>query len=65
MSLHRNRDEEGCQTDNIDAKASPAGRCARKENAEGFLLTARTEVRDGTHVVDADGDGRGKLASFG
>jgi len=47
--------KEGWQADYVDAKGKRRRKMFRlKKDAEAFLLTARTEVRDGTHVVDAE-----------
>lgn len=45
----------GWQADYLDAKGVRRRKMfARKKEAEQFLLTARTEVRDGIHVPDAE-----------
>lgn len=46
---------EGWQADYVDASGKRRRKMfERKKEAEAFLLTAKTEVRDGTHVVDAE-----------
>ena len=45
----------GWQADYVDAKGKRRRKMfARKKDADAFLLTARTEVREGVHVADAD-----------
>lgn len=47
--------KEGWQADYVDAKGKRRRKMfARKKDADAFLLTARTEVREGVHVADAD-----------
>jgi integrase len=48
-------ERSGWQADYLDAKGIRRRKMfARKKDAEHFLLTARTEVRDGIHVPDAE-----------
>src|SRR4051812_40037873 len=45
----------GWQADYLDAKGARKRKMfERKKDADAFLLTAKTEVRDGTHVADSD-----------
>lgn len=47
--------KEGWQADYIDSKGKRRRKMfARKKDADAFLLTARTEVREGVHVADAE-----------
>lgn len=51
----RGEAKSGWQADYVDAKGKRRRKMFdRKKDADAFLLTARTEVRDGVHVVDAE-----------
>ncbi len=48
-------EQSGWQADYLDAKGKRRRKMfARKKDADAFLLTARTEVREGVHVADAE-----------